>query len=244
MCGRYALYALPEEIWDFFDLEGEPEAVAPRYNVAPGQDVLVVGRREGAPKPKAAAMRWGLVPWWADDPKIGNKMLNARVEGFDSKPAFREAAEKRRCLVVANGYYEWSGALAQRDRTPGKKSPKGKQPYFVRPTDGSLLAFAGLWERWRPKASGAAKRDVPPLYTCTVITAPASGSVASLHERMPIVIPRALHAAWLDPANGAADVRRDVLERLAPPEVELRPVSTRVNSVANEGPENIDEVQA
>jgi putative SOS response-associated peptidase YedK len=227
MCGRYALYALPEEIWDALGLDGDPEPMPPRYNVAPGQDVLVVGKRASAAKPKGAMMRWGLVPAWADDPKIGNKLLNARVETFDQKPAYRQAAEKRRCLVVANGYYEW------------KKLADGKQPHFVRPADGSLFTFAGLWERWSKKTSGAEK--APSLFTCTVLTASAEGEVASLHDRMPVTVPPALRDVWLDPTRGAAAVRRDVLDRLAPPDVELRPVSTRVNAVANEGPENIEE---
>ncbi len=235
MCGRYALYALPEEIWEAFDLDGEPEPIEARYNVAPGQDVLVVGKREGAPKPKAATMRWGLVPSWADDPRIANKLINARVETFDQKPAFRQAAEKRRCLVVANGYYEW------------KKLPKGKQPHFVRPEDGSLFAMAGLWERWsgaaRSRDATARHGDARPLFTCTILTAPAAGPVASLHDRMPVTIPPELRAAWLDPSRGAADVRREVLDHLATPAVELRPVSTRVNSVANEGPEIIEEAK-
>lgn len=225
MCGRYALFALPEEIWEDFGLEGEPEPIEPRYNVAPGQDVFVVGKREGAAKPKAATMRWGLVPSWADDTRIASRLINARVESFDQKPAFRQAAQQRRCLIVANGYYEW------------KKLTKGKQPHFIFPQDRSLFAMAGLWERWR-------RGDAPPLFTCAVLTTPAVGPVASLHDRMPLTIPPELRAAWLDPSRGAAEARRDVLDRLVPPTVELRPVSTRVNSVANEGPENIEEANA
>ncbi|MBC7170866.1 MAG: SOS response-associated peptidase [Polyangiaceae bacterium] len=221
MCGRYALYALPEEIWETFALDGEPLAFEPRYNVAPSQDVLVVGRRAASAKPKAAMMRWGLVPAWADDPRIGHRLVNARVESLEQKPAFRSAADKRRCLVVASGYYEW------------KKLEKGKQPHFVRPEDGSLLALAGLWERWK-------RGDGEPLFTCTVLTGPSAGAVSSLHDRMPLSVPPELRDAWLDPTLDAARVRSEVLSHLTAPAVEVRPVSTRVNSVANEGPENIE----
>ncbi len=223
MCGRYALYAPGELIWEVFDLDGEPEAIEARYNVAPGQDVLVVGKREGAATPKATFMRWGLVPFWADDPKVGYKTINARIESFEQKPAFREAAKKRRCLVVASGYYDW------------KQLPKGKQPYFVQPVDAPLLAFAGLWERWKSP-------EGTPLFTCTVLTEPSAGAVASLHERMPVVLAKEAWAAWLDPAIGMDVVRREVLANRIAPEVRVWPVSSRVNAVANEGPENIEAV--
>ena len=221
MCGRYALYAPGELIWEVFDLDEAPEAQPPRYNVAPGQDVLVIGQREGRAKPRTSRMRWGLVPSWADDPRIGNKLVNARVETFDEKPAFRDAAERRRCLVAASGYYDW------------KKLAEGRQAYFVRPIDAPLLAFAGLWERWRGP-------EGKKLFTCTVLTEPSAGAVAALHERMPVVLPKSAWSTWLDPALGAGVARREALASREPPEVEIRAVSSRVNAVANEGPENLE----
>jgi putative SOS response-associated peptidase YedK len=182
--------------------------------------VLVIGQREGR-APRASMMRWGLVPYWADDPRIGHKLINARIETFDEKPAFRGAAKKRRCLVPASGYYDW------------KKLAKGRQPYFVRPEGAPLLAFAGLWERWRGPEGKT-------LFTCTVLTEPAKAAVASLHDRMPVVLPKSAWAAWLDPARGADDARREALASREPPEVEIRAVSSRVNAVANEGPENLE----
>src|SRR5690606_12493645 len=131
-------------------------------------------------------------------------------------------AERRRCLVPASGYYEWQ-----------KRADGSKVPHFVRPADGSLFAFAGLWERW--KGPGGA-----PLFTCAVLTEPARGEVATIHDRMPVVLPRSAFAAWIDPTKGAEAVRREVLASRTMPAVEVFPVSSRVSSVANEGPENLE----
>jgi putative SOS response-associated peptidase YedK len=159
------------------------------------------------------------VPSWAKDVSVGNRMLNARVESLTDKPAFKKAAATRRCLVPADGWYEWAKRL----------DAPTKQPYFITPEDGSVLAFAGLWEVWG--------RGDDRLYTCTVVTAPAVGALTEIHERMPLVLPPDRWAAWLDPT------REDVAELATPtpPELvealELRPVSTAVNHVANNGPE-------
>jgi putative SOS response-associated peptidase YedK len=230
MCGRYAASRSPDDLVVEFEAvaaEGLP-ALPPDYNVAPTKDVYVVRQKkerdaEGAPTGgshrELRVVRWGLVPSWAKDASVGNRLLNARVESLTEKPAFRTAARARRCLVPADGWFEWAKRL---------DSP-GKQPYFVTPQDGSVLAFAGLWEVWG--------RGDDRLYTCTVVTEPAVGALIEIHPRMPFVLPRDRWSDWLDPA------REDVEDLLAPtpPEVvetlELRPVSTAVNNVANNGPQ-------
>ena len=231
MCGRYAASRRPEDLAVEFEAvlaEGQPPLAAD-YNVAPTKDVHVVRQAkerdavaEGRPSAPAfhrelRVVRWGLVPSWAKDPSVGNRMLNARVESLTSKPAFGKAARARRCLVPADGWYEWSP----------RPAAAGKQPWFITPEDGSGLAFAGLWEVWG--------RGDDRLYSCTVVTAPAVGALAAIHERMPLVLPRDRWAEWLDPA-------RDDVEALVaptPPELveqlEIRPVGAAVGNVANGG---------
>ncbi|MBW8766330.1 MAG: SOS response-associated peptidase [Geodermatophilales bacterium] len=230
MCGRYAASRSPDDLVVEFEAvraEGQPPLPAD-YNVAPTKDVYVVRRKKerdaegaltGGSHRELRAVRWGLVPSWAKDASVGNRLLNARVESLTEKPAFRTAARTRRCLVPADGWFEWAKRL----------DTAGKQPYFITPQDGSVLAFAGLWEVWG--------RGEDRLYTCTVVTSPAVGALTEIHERMPLVLPPDRWAAWLDPA------REDVAELAAPtpPEVvealELRPVGTAVNNVRNNGPE-------
>ncbi|MGY1813546.1 SOS response-associated peptidase [Blastococcus sp. SYSU D00820] len=237
MCGRYAASRRPEDLVVEFEAvpaEGQPPLPAD-YNVAPTKDVHVVrwkkerdpeGRPTGAGHRELRVVRWGLVPSWAKDVSIGNRMLNARVESLADKPAFRRAAASRRCLVPADGWYEWAKRL---DRP-------GKQPYYITPQDGSVLAFAGLWEVW---GQGEDR-----LYTCTVVTAPATGALTEIHDRMPLVLPRDRWAEWLDPA------REDVAALAAPtpPELveqlELRPVSPAVNNVANNGAQLLERTES
>ena len=228
MCGRYAATRRPEDLVVEFEavVAGGQSALPADFNVAPTKDVHVVRwkkERDDAGKPtgeghrELRVVRWGLVPSWAKDLSVGNRMLNARVESLADKPAFKKAARTRRCLVPADGWYEWAKRL---------DSPT-KQPYYITPQDGSVLAFAGLWEVWG--------RGADRLYTCTVVTAPAVGALQEIHERMPLVLPRERWAEWLDP--GREDV--EALTEPTPPSVvealELRPVSTAVNNVANNG---------
>ncbi|MGY2065106.1 SOS response-associated peptidase [Blastococcus sp. SYSU DS0619] len=240
MCGRYAASRSPDDLAIEFEAvraEGQP-ALPADYNVAPTKDVYVVrhakerdaeGRTTGGGHREVRAVRWGLVPSWAKDVSVGNRMLNARVESLTEKPAFRTAARSRRCLVPADGWYEWANRL----------DAPAKQPYYVTPEDGSVLALAGLWEVWG--------KGEDRLYTCTVVTAPATGALTGIHDRMPLVLPRDRWAAWLDPS------REDVAElaQPTPPEVvaglELRPVGPAVGNVRNNGPELIaraDSVEA
>jgi putative SOS response-associated peptidase YedK len=230
MCGRYAASRRPEDlVVEFEAVVAEGQAPLPAdHNVAPTKDVYVVrharerdaeGALTGGGHRELRVVRWGLVPSWAKDVSIGNRMLNARVESLTEKPAFRTAAAGRRCLVPADGWYEWS---------PRHDAP-GKQPYYVTPEDGSGLAFAGLWEVW----GGGEDR----LYTCTVVTAPAVGALGEVHPRMPLVLPRERWADWLDPAQQdvtavAAPTPPEYVERL-----EIRPVGAAVGNVANNGPQ-------
>jgi putative SOS response-associated peptidase YedK len=234
MCGRYASTRDPARLAAEFDALDATGSDAPRadYNVAPTKKVVSVVQRH----PRDAAgnrdmtcterslriMRWGLVPKWAKDPAMGSRLINARAETVTGKPAFRGAIKHQRCLLPADGWYEW-----QRD---GKR----KIPYFMTPRDGSGLAFAGLWSTWRdPNAEG----DALPLVTCAVLTTDAVGPLVEVHERMPLVLPQSAWSQWLDPdLDSVADL-------LTPPsadevaQLEIRPVSSAVNNVRNNGPE-------
>jgi putative SOS response-associated peptidase YedK len=230
MCGRYAASRSPDDLaieFEAIKAEGQTPLAAD-YNVAPTKDVYVVrhkkerdaeGALTGGGHRELRAVRWGLVPSWAKDVSVGNRMLNARVESLTEKPAFRTAARTRRCIVPADGWFEWAKRL----------DAPTKQPYFITPEDGSTLAMAGLWEVWG--------RGEDRLYTCTVVTAPAVGAMSEIHDRMPLVLPPDRWAAWLDPTR--EDV--EALVEPTPPQLvealELRPVSTAVNNVANNGRE-------
>ena len=169
-------------------------------------------------------MRWGLVPHWAKDPKIGSRLINARAESAGRKPAFRDALARRRCLLPADGWYEW-----QRSNS---LSGSSKQPFFITPADGSALAMAGLWSTWRLPGHTA-----PPMVSCAVLTTDAVGPLTEIHDRMPLILPAQAWQAWLDPDSD------DPGDLLAPPSaqlvhaLELRPVSTAVNNVRRDGPE-------
>jgi putative SOS response-associated peptidase YedK len=180
MCGRFTLTASTKQMVDFFGLPEVP-VLAPRYNIAPTQQVLAV-RREGTEEPRVVLLRWGLIPSWAKDPGIGNQMINARSETVAEKPAFRTALRRRRCLVPADGFYEWQ----KRGRT------KTKQPYCFRRSGDRLFAFAGLWDRW------AGPDGV--VESCSLLTTEANDLVRPVHDRMPVILPEAAFAEWLDPS--------------------------------------------
>jgi putative SOS response-associated peptidase YedK len=240
MCGRYASTKNPARLAAEFDAVDATGAEAPRadYNVAPTKGVLSVVQRhprdaEGnrdldRTERSIRVMRWGLVPKWAKDPSIGNRMINAKSETVTSKPAFRSVIKFQRCLLPADGWYEW------------KRDAGRKQPYYMTTPDGSSLALAGIWATWRDPRAGD---DAFPLVSCSVLTTDAVGALRAVHERMPLVLPRADWSRWLDPDVG------DVGELLVPPsedliaELELRPVSTAVNSVRNNGAELTERVE-
>lgn len=239
MCGRYSQSKDPATLAEEFDAVDATDGAwpGPDHNVAPTTTVVgVVDRHprdaDGTPDParlerSLRAMRWGLVPAWADDPSVGNRMINARADTLATKPAFRRAAQGRRCLLPADGWFEW------------RKDDAGtKTPFFMTLPGGRSLALAGLWETWRPKGS-----DDSPLISTTVVTTDARGPLREIHHRMPLVLPAERWADWLDPDT------TDVADLLAPPPdellaaLELRPVSTKVNNVKNHGPELVEEAE-
>jgi putative SOS response-associated peptidase YedK len=213
MCGRFGLFVTPEVLEEYFALvERAPAAVLePRYNLTPGQPVACVRERDG--RRSAAALQWGLIPFWAKDPAIGRRLINARLDSLAAKPAFREAWQRRRCLIPASGFYEWSEPVAGR-----------KRPHFIRPTSEALFALAGLWERWRTPSGEM-------LETCVIVTIDASAELRTVHDRMPLLIPRAAHALWLDPRSSVEDALQ-IAQR--PPPLEARPVGFGVNDPKND----------
>jgi putative SOS response-associated peptidase YedK len=228
MCGRYTLAAPdPAQLRARFPI-GESIVIRQRYNVAPGDEVLAVTTdRDG--NPRGEELRWGLVPSWASDPKTGLKMINARVETAAEKPAFRTAMERFRCLIIADGFYEWQPR-------PGQP----KQPFWITRADHQPFAFAGLWSKWRPRsADGEFDRQAPALRTCTILTAAANPAIASLHDRMPVILAPEEERAWLSPGTGAADLR-SLLHGLSAEQTATTPVGTAVNDARYDGPECLD----
>jgi putative SOS response-associated peptidase YedK len=211
MCGRFTLKAVPEALEQMFPLF-EGIDITPQYNVAPSQGVLVVRLREDG-KPEAVRLRWGLIPSWADDAKIGYRLINARIETVREKPAFRSAFKKRHCLVLADGFYEW------------QKRDGAKQPYHIRLSDGRPFAFAGLWERW--------EKGPAPVESCTILTTEANALVRPIHDRMPLMLDSRDHGVWLDAAASQQGDVLDMVHPCSPDEMTAIPVSARVNSPRN-----------
>lgn len=195
----------------------------PRYNIAPTQPAPVVRANVANGRRVLDWLRWGLVPSWAKDLAVGNQLVNARSETLASKPAFRHAFRQRRCLVVADGFYEW------------QRQGKRKQPFYITAADGAPLAFAGLWERWTPAvapASGAGAPDT--VESCTIVTTAASECMSALHDRMPVILPRAAWPAWLNPGLDDPAALQELLNRCIGDGLISHPVDTLVNSPAND----------
>lgn len=212
MCGRFGLFVTPEVLEEYFALDELVVAVpAPRYNLTPGQAIVAVREHEG--RRSASALTWGLIPFWAKDATIGRRLVNARLDSLAAKPAFREAWQRRRCLIPASGFYEWS-------------EPRGgrKRPHFIRPASDPLFALAGLWERWRTPSGEK-------LETCVIVTTDANAKLAPIHDRMPLLIPRDAHALWLDPATGVDEVAKIAAR---PPSLDAQPVGFAVNDPKND----------
>lgn len=224
MCGRFVSASSPEDLANYFSASPAEASLEPSHNVAPTNDVYVV-RVDGEAR-RLDAFHWGLVPGWAKDPSIGNRMINARAETIGEKAVFRSAFRRRRCLVPADGFYEWAAV-------PGQKR---KQPYFMHHRDGEPLAFAGLWEQWR-------RDDEPVLRSCTIITCAPNETMAPIHDRMPAILPPSAWDQWLDPANDDQDALQGLLVPAPPALLVVRPVSTEVNNVRNKGAHLIDEVE-
>lgn len=213
MCGRYVLSSPPRRLTEWFDLSEPPPTATPRYNIAPTQPVAAIAN--DAPR-RVQTFRWGLVPPGARDPAVGNRMINARAETLATRPAFRDAYRRRRCLLAADGFYEW------------RRDPDGgKTPMYVHAADDAPLAFAGLWAEWTAP-------NGTPLRTCTIVTTAANATMAPVHDRMPVILPRDAFARWLDPH----DVRPDDLATLLVPCADdllvVHPVSPLVNNPRND----------
>ena len=219
MCGRFTLASPGEVVAEVFGL-GETPELAPRYNIAPGQQVAVVrGDVDGSRS--LAPLRWGLIPPWSKDPAIGSRLINARAETAADKPAFRGALRGRRCLVVADGFYEWAAAGTR------------KQPYLIAYADGRPFGLAGLWERWHGV-------DGEVVESCTILTTAPNEVVAPLHDRMPVILGAGAQGVWLDPGERRPDAVAGLLVPASPAGMIARPVGLRVNNPANEGPGCID----
>lgn len=215
MCSRYSLTLPPEAVRSYFKLR-EIDTFPPRFNIAPTQPVGII-RDSVRHEPEFVLVRWGLIPSWVKHPEERSTLINARSETATEKPSFRGAMRHRRCLIPADGFYEWVG------------KPGAKTPFLIRPRAGGLMAFAGLWEHW----VGA---DGSELETMAILTTTANHTVAPIHDRMPVILPPETHADWLDCRSGRA-LEAAVLLRPAPDDfLEAVEVSTRVNNVRNEGP--------
>lgn len=220
MCGRYTLASPETWIREEFELDELPADYHPRYNIAPTQLVLAVIERDGVRR--AGWLRWGLVPSWAKDPAIGNRMINARAETVHEKPSFRSAFARRRCLIIADGYYEW------------QKRPDRKVPHWIHRPDRRPFAMAGLWERWNPPDGGE------PLHSCTIITTEANDFVRPIHDRMTVILSPEERRIWLDP-EADPDTLRSLLRPWEGDDLTAHEVSTLVNSPRNDSPECIEE---
>lgn len=215
MCGRFSITTPIEELRDRFKAEAPKEAFSPRYNAAPSQNMLVIP--EETPH-QMALFKWGLVPSWAKDPKIGNHLINARAETLKEKPAFRHAYQKHRCLVIADGYYEWD------------KKNKTHVPYYIFKKGHSPFAFAGLCEYWKDEKGNE-------LNTFTIITTKADSLVSRIHDRMPVILTQKEEMKWLDPNLEEKNIEKILKSPLPAKEMEAYPISKLVNNPRNDVPE-------
>lgn len=223
MCGRYTLATPdPGQLRTRFALRESLE-VRPRFNVAPGDDVLaVILRDEDGVAPEGTYLRWGLVPFWASDPgEVAAKTINARAETVAERPAYREAFERRRCLIVADGFYEWAGGV----------------PHWISLPGGEPFAFAGLWSSWRPQG---ASREIEPLRSCAIVTTAAAGPVGALHDRMPVILDHLAEQAWISPKTPVEKLHALMREPPVAGDLEYRPVSRAVNDARHDAPDCLD----
>jgi putative SOS response-associated peptidase YedK len=210
MCGRFTLFEADKILSKEFGVSSIPLR-SPRYNIAPSQPVAAVRATPAGSGREFVLLRWGLIPSWAKDPSIGNRLINARAETAHEKPSFRNAFRRHRCLIPANGFYEW------------QRQERGKQPYFVRMRDGRLFAFAGLWDRWESPDKGV-------IETCTILTTAGNAVLAPIHDRMPVILPPGEYARWLDPTLQNTDSLAPLLVPFSAGDMFALPVSPRVNS--------------
>jgi len=217
MCGRFTLVSPFVAVTERFHVRVQPAGIKPRYNIAPGQEVLCVIRDE---ENRIEPLRWGLIPFWAKDPAIGNRLINARAETVAEKPSFRNAFAKRRCLIVADGFYEW--------RPAGKR----KVPVYIGFKSKKPFGFAGLYESWKDPGGKE-------IRTCTIITTEANDLVRPIHDRMPVILPEAVEDRWLDPGEGSLDRLQALLVPYPAEEMDAYDVTVIVNSAAHDAPDCI-----
>jgi len=220
MCGRFTLFDSADSVAERFGLPDTP-SFSPRYNIAPSQMVAAVRIPPGAGERELVTLRWGLVPSWAKDPAIGNRMINARAETVADKPAFRSAIRRRRCLVPADGFYEWK-------RVNGRK-----QPYYIRLEDGAIFAFAGLWESWAGPEHAAVE-------SCTILTTVPNDLLRPVHDRMPVILSPRDYALWLSPAVQDPEALATLFHPYPPEEMIVFPVGTAVNNPKADTPALIE----
>jgi putative SOS response-associated peptidase YedK len=219
MCGRFSLKARPEVLAQRFELT-EVTGLEPRYNIAPTQPVAVVRAGTEATGRELSRLHWGLIPSWADDPAIGNRMINARAETADQKPAYRSAFRLRRCLVLADGFFEWT------------KADGAKRPYYFRLEDGGPFAFAGLWERWT--------KGQEPIESCTLLTTDANNLVGPVHERMPVILEPEDYGRWLDPQRRRPEDVHALLRPVPAEQMIGYPVGRWVNDPRHDDPRCVE----
>jgi putative SOS response-associated peptidase YedK len=217
MCGRYTLRTPVETLVERFEINEYPSSITPSYNIAPSQGVAAVIAENG--KRKLEMLHWGLIPSWAKDPEVGNKMINARAETVAEKPSYRKAFKERRCLILADGFYEW------------QKTDSGKQPFYIRMEDESPFAFAGLWESWQNGRE---------IRSCTIITTSPNEVAAQVHNRMPVILHPEDYEMWLDPDFDEREPLTTLLKPFPAEAMEAYPVSRKVNRPANNDPEVIE----
>ena len=227
MCGRFVSATPPDQIAAYFGATLDAEALPDNFNVAPTNDIYAIV--DTGAGPTLQVFHWGLIPSWAKDRKIGQKMINARAETLADKAAFKSVFRKYRCIIPADGFYEWKVEPGKLTRT-GKPA---KQPMYIHRLDGEPLAFAGLWSVWKDRAAG----DDLALHSATIVTTSANGTMAPVHDRMPVLLPRSRWAEWLDPANDDLVSLGRLLVPAPDDELTMHPVSTEVNNVRNKGAE-------
>jgi putative SOS response-associated peptidase YedK len=218
MCGRYRLSRRKQIIEEYFDSVSEEQDWSPRYNIGPTQPVPVIRQNPKEPIRELSLVRWGLIPSWARDPSAAAKMINARSETAGTNPAFRDALKFRRCLILGDGFYEW------------QKSGKTKQPYCFEVNEGTLFAFAGIWDRWKNPNGNA-------VDTCSILTTTPNAVTSAIHDRMPVILDPDSYDLWLDPGMRDVVAASELLKPYDARQMRCYPVSTRVNHVTNDDQE-------
>ena len=214
MCGRYRLSRRKQIIEEYFDSNSEEQEWSPRYNIAPTQPVPVIRQNPKNPIRELSLLRWGLIPSWAKESSISAKMINARSETAATNPAFRDALKFRRCLLPADGFYEW------------QRTGKTNQPYCFEIGEGELFAFAGIWDRWKDGGTT--------VETCSILTTTPNVVTSAIHDRMPVILDRDSYDLWLDPGMRDVTAASELLKPYDARQMRCYPVSTRINRVAND----------